>query len=100
MKYYRPLSSVLLLIIVLFSCGKNNNVTKPVRKDVVQAVYASGKLFPKDHYMVLSKFPGYIQQVHVNAGDIVKAGQILLTIRNETGKLNTGSALNQLNLAA
>lgn len=98
MKYNR-ISLFGIFIVALLSCGKQKDETTAIRKDIVQAVYASGKLFPKQHYTVVSKFPGYIQQIHVKAGDAVRSGQILLTVRNEIGKLNTMSARNQLLLA-
>jgi len=98
MKTYR---SIILLLIaaIAASCGGKKNDVHPFRKDIVQAVYASGRLFPEHHYTVLSKFPGYIQQIHVKAGDVVKSGQLLLTVKNEVGKLNTSSAKNQFDLA-
>ncbi len=88
-----------LLTVLISACGKKTDTTNPVRKDIVQAVYASGKLFPVNHYSVLSKFPGYIQQIHVRAGQVVKTGDLLLTIRNDISKLNTGTAKNQFLLA-
>lgn len=86
-------------VIILTSCGNKDKAVHPVKKDIIQAVYASGKVFPLHHYTVVSKFPGYIQKVHVNAGDHVKIGQLLLTVRNEAGQLNTMTARNQYELA-
>ena len=86
-------------IATFYSCTSGEKDIHPVRKDIVQAVYASGKIFPQRHYTVVSKFPGYIQKIHVNAGDQVKHGQLLLTIKNETGQLSTSSARNQYELA-
>lgn len=98
MKIHRPIYFI-LSILALVSCSKKKDEIHPVRKDIIQAVYASGRLFPEKHYTVVSKFPGYIQKIHVAAGDKVKTGQVLLTVRNEVGRLNTITAKNEVDLA-
>jgi HlyD family secretion protein len=102
MPYFRN-SGVLLFTVFIFSivisCDNSNNQVKPVRNDIIQAVYASGKLFPVNHYTVYSKFPGYIQNIYVKPGMAVKQGDLLLSIRNEVSTLNTNSAFNQAQLA-
>jgi len=95
-------NKIILLLLVSFSissCTKKGNSVHPVRKDITQAVYASGKLFPHNHYTVLSKFPGYVEQIFAKAGDTVSAGQPLIAIRNEVNDMNISSASNLLALA-
>lgn len=92
-------SLVLLAIALLTSCGSKNNSTFPARKDLTQAVYASGKIFPINDYKVYSKLPGYIEKIHVKVGDSVKVGQALMTIRSEVSELNVNTAKNLLELA-
>lgn len=89
----------LLLALVVSSCSKKGNTTYPVKKDITHAVYASGKLFPHNHYTVLSKFPGYVEQIFVKAGDTISVGQPLIAIRNEANDLNISSARNLATLA-
>ena len=92
-------SLVLIVIALLSSCGSKNNSTFPVRKDITQAVYASGKIFPVNDYKVYSKLPGYIEKIHVHVGDSVMVGQPLMTIRSEVSDLNVNTAKNLLELA-
>ncbi|HTL82937.1 MAG TPA: efflux RND transporter periplasmic adaptor subunit [Bacteroidia bacterium] len=86
-------------IIALASCGKKGDSTHPVRKDLTEAVYASGKVFPKDDYQVYAKLAGYVEEILVHVGDSVKVGQPLLTIRSEVTALNMDAAKNTLVLA-
>jgi HlyD family secretion protein len=90
---------ILLLCLALVSCKKGKDVTTPVRKDLTQAVYASGKLYPVNDYKVYSKLPGYIEKIHVHVGDSVKLGQPLMTIKSDISELNVNSAKNLLELS-
>lgn len=90
---------ILSFIVLLVGCGNKDNTTTPVRKDITQAVYASGKIFPLNDYKVFSKLPGYIEKIHIHIGDSVKVGQALLTIRSEVSELNVNTAKNLLGLA-
>ncbi len=86
-------------LLLLFSCSKPGSTSKPLRKDLTQAVYASGKIFPVNHYSLFSKFPGYVEKIHVHVGDRIMAGQPLVTIQNQLNDLNVNSAKNLLQLA-
>jgi multidrug efflux pump subunit AcrA (membrane-fusion protein) len=80
--------SLILAIITLFtvpSCNQNNS-TAPVRKDIVEAVFASGNVITKNRYIVTSQSEGYLDKVFFNEGDSVKAGQPLFLIENESQK--------------
>lgn len=83
----------------LFSCGKKDSTTTPVRRDITQAVYASGKIYPLNDYKVYAKLPGYVEKIHVHVGDSVKIGQPLLTIKSEVSEKNVEMARNQFELA-
>ena len=89
----------IIVLTVFASCKKSTDSTKPFRKNITQAVYASGKIYPLNHYKVYSKLPGYVEKIHVNIGDTVKLGQPLLTIKSEVSELNVNTAKNLLELA-
>jgi len=90
---------IMIFSIVLFSCNKKESGIYPLRKDLTQAVYASGKLFPINNYKVFTKWPGYVQKIHVKIGDIVKAGDPLITIKSESNELNAEAMRNMAGLA-
>jgi len=84
----------LLIIVFLTSCGSKETTTKAVRKDITQAVYASGKLFPLQYYHVASTIPGYLDTIYVKAGDEVKVGDPLFKVKNESVALALNAAEN------
>src|SRR6185436_6765132 len=83
----------------LAACGGKSTTIHPERRDLTEAVYASGKVFPKNDYKVFAKLAGYVEEIHVHVGDTVKVGQPLLTIRSEVSDLNVDAARNLLSLA-
>lgn len=91
--------ALLLLPAIIASCGGKKDVVHAERRDLTQAVYASGKLFPKNDYKVFARLPGYVQEVHVHIGDTVKIGDPLITIRSEVSTINVDVARNQYQLA-
>lgn len=91
---------VSLITIALFSCGGESETIHPEKRDLTQAVYASGKIFPKNDYKVSARLPGYVQEILVHVGDTVSAGQPLLRIRSDISAINVEAAKNQYNLAA
>ncbi|GIV26654.1 MAG: hypothetical protein KatS3mg027_0468 [Bacteroidia bacterium] len=90
---------LIVLTISLISCKQNKTTIQPQKKDIVQVVYASGKIYPVNVYNVYSKLPGYISKLYVKIGDTVKAGQPLLIIRSEISEKNLEIARNHLKLA-
>jgi HlyD family secretion protein len=84
----------------LVSCGGSKEQVFVQRRNLTQAVYASGKLFPKNDYKVFARLPGYVQQIHVHVGDTVRIGDPLITIRSEVSEINVEVARNQYQLAS
>lgn len=91
---------LLVGLTLVLSCGKKGDIISPERRDLIQAVYASGKIFPEQGYKVYSKLPGYVEKIHVNVGDSIKVGQALITIKSEVSEMNVQAAKNLLDLAA
>lgn len=89
----------LTAIFFLAACGDSGKAIKPVKKELVQAVYASGKIYPLNNYKVSGKLSGYVQRIHVKIGDRVLAGDPLITIENLQSDLNVSSAKNLYELA-
>lgn len=92
-------NTIIAGFIVLTSCGGNKNSTSPIKKDLVQAVYASGKVYPHAYYKLLAKYSGYVKKIYVNPGDIIKKGDTLLVIKNDQADLSTQTAKNLLSFA-
>jgi multidrug efflux pump subunit AcrA (membrane-fusion protein) len=84
---------------LLPSCKEKEDKAVAELKDITQAVYASGKIFPLDYYRLNVSIPGYIQQIHVKIGDTVTVGQALFTMKSEVSNFNVSTARNNLELA-
>ncbi len=87
-----------ILVLLLFSCTRKEEHMVQ-RKDLVQAVYASGEVLPVDFYQVTSKIPGIVDSIYVSVGQRVAAGDALLKIQNQTNQLNLQTAQNLYELA-
>ncbi len=86
MKFVTTTTTVCLISfagLLLFSCS-GKKVVHPEYKDIVEAVYASGTILPKDEYRVFALSNGIIIEKKVKDGDEIKAGQILYEVSNTT----------------
>jgi multidrug efflux pump subunit AcrA (membrane-fusion protein) len=91
---------LLLALPIALLTGCNSAVTvKPERKDITQAVYASGKVLPLNHYVLYPKAAGYVVALHVRAGDPVRTGDRLITLRNDVNEYSISSSENTAELA-
>ncbi len=86
-------------LVLIAACSGGEKEFQVVRKDLVQAVYASGEVLPLHYYEVTAKAPGTIDSIFVTAGQIVKTGDTLLRIQNPTSELSLRSAENLYELA-
>ncbi len=93
MKYW------LVMLLYFTACANPNTVTKPIRKEVVQVVYASGKIYPRNHVTIAAKVNGYVQKIWVRNGDVVKAGTPLLLLSNPNSNVNVAIAQANLQLS-
>ena len=81
-----------LMCFILVSCKNKTEKIRPVLASISESVYASGIIKSKNQYQAYSKVNGIIETVFVSEGDTVKHGSTILTISNETQKLNKQNA--------
>jgi multidrug efflux pump subunit AcrA (membrane-fusion protein) len=96
MKYYQMLLFVLLITLV--SC-KHQNEIKPERKNIVDAVFASGHTENNNQYTIMANAEGYIQNSYVVEGDTVKSDQRLFRILNNVQETQVQNAVINLDFA-
>lgn len=89
----------LCLCLLLLSCGKKTEETKPVRKDVTETVFATGVLEAENTYSLTAETDGYLAEVNFNEGDIVEKGMVLAVINNKENQFNTESAVALFDIA-
>lgn len=90
----------LSLAILTTSCKKTKESLTVAHGEITESVYASGKVKAIDQYNVYSTVNGVVQEIPVNVGDRVAAGQTILALDNLTSGLNTENAKAALELSA
>ena len=76
-----------------FSCKRQQKVYLQ-RKDIIETVYASGKIIPGNEYSCYAQGNGTIIKKQVRDGDTVRKGQVLFIIRNEAVAARYRAALD------
>lgn len=79
-------------MILFFSCKEKEETTQAIVQNITESVYASGKIKSRDQYEAFAQVSGVVQKVHVKDGDMVHKGDPLVTLINETPRLNTENA--------
>lgn len=88
----RYLPFVLLSGLLCSTCNKQPEKTRPTVENITESVYASGIIKSKNQYQVFATVSGLIQKILVREGDIVRKGDALFVLDNESSKLNTENA--------
>jgi multidrug resistance efflux pump len=84
---------------LLTACGKKTQETTPIRKDVIETVFASGILEAKNTYTLKAQADGYLSAVNFEEGNIVNSGQILAVVDNKESGFNQESAKDLYDIA-
>jgi multidrug efflux pump subunit AcrA (membrane-fusion protein) len=90
---------IIATIFLLTSCGKKTQETKPIRKDVIETVFASGILEAKNTYTLKAQTDGYLSAVNFEEGNFVSVGKILAIVDNKENGLNQESARELYDIA-
>lgn len=85
---------MLVMALLLTSCNSKTETASPTYKDLTEAVYASGNVFPKNEYKVVANADGYLQQQSVEEGDVVKGNQLLFTLESLSQDARAEAAAN------
>lgn len=78
--------------VFLLACKSKEEKIKPKLEPITESVYASGIIKSKNQYHVFATVGGIIEQIYVSEGDSVHKGSPILSIGNETQKLNMDNA--------
>jgi len=89
---------ILAVVIVGQSCN-DHQVIYPEKKELIEAVYASGKIVPENEYKLSALVSGTIVQKLVQDGDTIRAGQPLYVISNEAAQARLDAAYKAYEIA-
>jgi HlyD family secretion protein len=76
------------MLFLLIGCSPKVESTSPVE----QAISASGYVKSKNQYAVYPKVNGIVEHVYVSSGDEIIKGSHLISVYNETQKINNETA--------
>jgi multidrug efflux pump subunit AcrA (membrane-fusion protein) len=79
------------LLIFLTACDQEKAI-HPIRKNIVEPVYASGKIISENEYTVFALTNGIVKEKLVKEGDTVMKGTILYEIKNESSLARVDAA--------
>src|SRR5207245_6005103 len=93
--------NAIVSIVLVCSLGCNKApVTYPQRKDIIETVYASGKIVSGNEYKVSSLISGTIVKKLVKDGDTILKGQLLYIISHDAAKERFNAALKNYHVVS
>ncbi|MEQ8555326.1 MAG: efflux RND transporter periplasmic adaptor subunit [Cyclobacteriaceae bacterium] len=95
---FKSIVSVLVIFFVT-GCNSSSDTITPTVCDITESVYASVTITPDSLYKVHTTVSGILIERYVQEGDMVREGQVLVQISNESPHLNTENARLALQLA-
>jgi multidrug resistance efflux pump len=99
-KDYRLLVLGIILVVaatMLISSKKKTETITPVRKNIIDAVFAHGYTINSDEYVVATKTEGFILQSYIKEGDEVEVGDLMFQLSSEIQSSQFDNALAQYN---
>lgn len=84
---------------LIYSCDRQRESILPERTALTESVYASIMVQPDSLYQAYAAVGGILDENFIEEGDLVKKGDVLVQISNNTPKLNTENAALALQLA-
>lgn len=98
-------AALVLIVVVASSALRPNHTIDPdklamvERGDIARSVVATGKIEPLTKVEVKSKASGIVEKIYIDAGDRVKAGQLLAELDKEQLQAAVGEARANLEAA-
>src|SRR5690606_10895139 len=70
-------------LIIFIGCKPKSTIILPEIKNLTEAVYASGNIYPKAEYKVYANADGLLDKVYIEEGDSVLTGQPLFKVESD-----------------
>jgi multidrug efflux pump subunit AcrA (membrane-fusion protein) len=90
-------TGALALVFSWMSCN-HSTIIYPAKKDIIETVYASGKIIPGNEYKLAALSNGTIIKKLVRDGDSIQKGQLLYIVNNEAADEKYKAALKNYHL--
>lgn len=89
----------ILTLSLLTACNRGSDGIAPTYRDLTEAVYASGSVYPRSEYTVTADATGILQQRLVNEGDSIRRNQLLFVLESTTEDAQRQAAATALRQA-
>nr|WP_144051616.1 HlyD family efflux transporter periplasmic adaptor subunit [Fibrisoma limi] len=90
------LSLLVLTASVVVTCNRNDEGVSPTYRDLTEAVYASGNVYPRNEYTVTADANGILEQRLINEGDSIQRNQLLFVLESNTEDARRAAAATAL----
>lgn len=87
---------LVLLGAALVTCQRNSEGISPTYRELTEAVYASGSVYPRNEYTVTADASGVLQQRLVDEGDSIRKTQLLFVLESATEDARRAAAATVL----
>ncbi|AUD01037.1 efflux RND transporter periplasmic adaptor subunit [Spirosoma pollinicola] len=88
------LSLFFLVALLGISCKSGTDGTTPSYRELTEAVYASGNVYPRNEYTVTADAIGVLQQRLINEGDSIHQNQLLFVLESASEDARQQAAAN------
>jgi len=89
---------LIIMLLLLAACHKKITF-HPQQKNIIETVYASGKIMADSEYTVYALGAGTIIEKLIKEGDTVKKGQLLYVVKNEASSAKLEAAKSAYKVA-
>lgn len=73
---------LLASLVLATACKRSPEGTSPTYRELTEAVYASGNVYPRNEYSVTADAAGVLQKRLVNEGDSIRQNQLLFVLES------------------
>ncbi len=88
----KTITVCLFCAILFISCSDKTEKTNPVIEDITESVYASAIVKTENQYQVFATVNGIINKLFVTENDLVKKGDPLMQVTDESSTINREKA--------
>lgn len=94
MKALKRIIPIVIFSMLTAGCSSEEESASPEVKELTEAVYASGNVYPRNEYKLFAQGDGVLVQQLVSEGDSVREGQLLFVLDSDATDARSQAAAN------
>ncbi|WP_461078139.1 efflux RND transporter periplasmic adaptor subunit [Spirosoma flavus] len=84
----------IFFILICAGCKRSEEGTSPTYRELTEAVYASGNVYPRNEYTVTADAAGVLEKRLINEGDSIHQSQLLFVLESASEDARQEAAAN------